>query len=47
MEKKTEIKVLAVAATNAANRAKLVLGTALLVGLLSVLLIVTRGASGF
>jgi len=47
MEKKNEIKVLTVAQTKRANRDKLVLGTLILVGLLIVLLIVTRGASGF
>ena len=46
MKKKNEIKVLAVAEWKAANRDKLVLGTLILVGLLIVLLIVTRGASG-
>jgi len=46
MEKKTEIKVLAATETNSVNTGKLVLGTVLLVGILNVLLIVTRGMSG-
>ncbi|NNC35822.1 MAG: hypothetical protein HKO02_00075 [Hyphomonadaceae bacterium] len=47
MEKKSEIKVLTVADQKAANADKRVLGSLILVGLLSVLLIVTRGMSGF
>lgn len=47
MEKKDEIKVIALTDTNAAKTDTLVLGTLLLVGLLIVLIIVTRSTSGF
>jgi hypothetical protein len=47
MEKKSEIKVLAATDTDAVKSGKLVLGTLILVGLLIVLLNVTRSASGF
>jgi hypothetical protein len=47
MEKRDEIKVIALTDTNTAKTDKLVLTALILVGLLSVLLIVTRGTSGF
>ena len=47
MENMEEIKVIALTETNSVKSDKLVLGTLILVGLLIVLLIVTRGTSGF
>jgi hypothetical protein len=47
MDTKTKIKVIAADDNMIVGREKLVVGTLVLIGILNVLLIVTRGMSGF